>query len=644
MKPTIFPNQIDAANRLIAGFIGENPVHYAMLLAQMQSGKSDTFMLVGSELVRRGVVERFIVFSGNAEVELKEQAKNQQAFWRKYRAYLREYHGMTAEEAEEVSERVSKEFSVLWSSDLAKHQTKGNTLYIWDESHYAQTSKQRPDKFFRRQGLQPNGSASENGNKMLSVSATPFSELIDNGEMRQEKFIVKMTPGEKYIGIGKMLEASAIKGYRGSFEATLKKLLGKLSDDSTRCVGLIRVTSKNEEEVRKACIDAKVPFYLYDQAWSGAPINKLLMDPKFKGVIGLKGKIRMGKQIKKDRVLWCFETTHKSNTDTLLQGLMGRCCGYPNTGSSLEIEIWMPQSIIEAKVMQDYVRMMEGEEVIPAPAMNVKKMKKKEYYPTIPEKCEISLKGWKSRISLREAVKAHILGEDFKSVNEEKFPGSTMDLKNRLIDDSSPSENIILSNLSFSSFNGYGDRLEEAYREKKLMINPGSSCGVKENELRVWSYEGKPAPGAESWTVYLQFHTSVETSKVTTTKREVFCRFTEEECEVADNGGLTLGLPVESASSVEIMKAALMEAIEASESCHELVTSSKITSQGTNDDRLWQGIAVTESVLKALQPSGSIYNIIKEKCEKTIKIKKTRGRRPVNFPEEFVARLSSIEW
>ena len=95
---------------------------------------------------------------------------------------------------------------------------------------------------------------------------------------------------------------------------------------------------------------------------------------------------------------------------------------------------------------------------------------------------------------------------------------------------------------------------------------------------------------------------------------------------------------------VEIMKAALMEAIEASESCHELVTCSRITSQGTNDERLWQGIAVTESVLKALQPSGSIYEIIQRKCEKTIKIKKTRGRRPANFPEEFVARLSSIEW
>ena len=639
----IHQNQIDAANRLIAGFIGEDPVHYAMLLAQMQSGKSDTFMLVGSELVRRGVVERFIVFSGNAEVELKEQAKDQQAFWRNYRAYLRDQQGMTTEEAEEVSERVSEEFSVLWSSDLVKHQTKGNTLYIWDESHYAQSSKQRPDKFFRRQGLQPNGSASENGNKMLSVSATPFSELIDNGEMSQEKFVVKMTPGHDYIGIGKMLEAGAIKGYKGSFQPTLKDLLGKLSDGSTRCVGLIRVTVKTEEEVRKACLDAGVVFYLYDQAWSGAPINELLMDQEFRGVIGLKGKVRMGKQIEKQRVRWCVETANKSNTDTLLQGLMGRCCGYPETGSSLEIEVWMQQSIIDATVMQDYARMMEGEDVIPAPAMNVKRMQK-DHYPTIPEKCEISLEGWRSEIPLQEAVKAHILSKDFKSVNEDKFPGSTEDLKKRLTDDASDKEEIKLSNLDFSSFTGYGDRLEQFNREKKLMINPGPSCGVKENELRVWSYGGKPGLGAKTWTVYLQFHTSVATLKATTTKREVFCRFTEEECEVADNGGLTLGLPVDSASKVEIMKAALMEAIEASESCHELVTCSRITSQGTNDERLWQGIAVTESVLKALQPSGSIYEIIQRKCEKTIKIKKTRGRRPANFPEEFVARLSSIEW
>jgi hypothetical protein len=36
----------------------------------------------------------------------------------------------------------------------------------------------------------------------------------------------------------------------------------------------------------------------------------------------------MGKQIIKDNILFCLETTQKPKTDTLVQGLLGRCCGY----------------------------------------------------------------------------------------------------------------------------------------------------------------------------------------------------------------------------------------------------------------------------------------------------------------------------
>ena len=644
----IFNNQIVTAQKLIEAFMGDDKHQYCVLLAQMQSGKSDTFMLVGCELVRLGLVERFIVFSGNAEIELREQAKDQRAFERSYRAYLTKEKKMTIEEAEDVCEMAMSEFAVLWSSDLAKHHTKGKTLYIWDESHYAQSSKQRPDKFFRKQGLQPNGSGSDNGNLLLSVSATPFSELLDNDEFVQKKKVVKMEPGSEYIGVDAMLKNDSIRGFSGNFRTTFASIVPELlNPDATRNVGLIRLTLRNEQDIRTICAQAGVSFLLYDQNWEGAPINELLKTHV--GVIGLKGKVRMGKQIIKDNVAWCFETAVRSNTDTLLQGLIGRCCGYPSTGSSLDIKIYVPQKMIDSGVMRDYADMMNGEDVVPAPAMNVKNVSK-DFYPTIPEKFEIPMDEWEGTQSdLQAFMRDFIMSDEFasKSANvkilNSRMKGNVLaDLKDLIKKPGC----FTFSDLTKESFKDHKNNMENAIKSKKVLRDPGSSCGVRADgsEVRIWSDGGKPKKGTSTWTVYIQFLTKVETIKATTSKREVFCRLTEDDMEVMDNGAIPLGLPIGSASDVTQMQASLIEAIETSNACENLVTGNKITSQSTNDDRLWQGIAVTNEVLKALMPKGNIYKHIFEMFEIKIKIKKARGRRAANFPEEFAARLTAIEW
>jgi hypothetical protein len=646
----MYPNQIKTAQELITAFMGDDKHQYCVLLAQMQSGKSDTFMLVGSELVRLGLVERFVVFSGNSEIELRDQAKDQRTFFRAYRSYLRSEMKFDAVAAEKACEKVEMNFTVLWSSDLAKHRTKGKTLYIWDESHFAQSSKQRPDKFFRMQGLQPDGSPSENGNLMLSVSATPFSELLDNDQYEQKKKIIKMDPGAEYIGVSDMITNKCIKGFSGPFNSTFASILPELlKKDAVRRVGLVRMTIKNEQEIRTICANAGVNFLLYDQKWSGEPINDLLQT--FTGVIGLKGKVRMGKQIIKNHVAWCFETAVRSNTDTLLQGLIGRCCGYPSTGSSLEIKMYVPQKMITSGVIQDYGGMMNGEDAVPAPAMNVKKHTA-EFYTTIPEKCTLKMDDWdSSRVrrhgeedDLKAFIRDYIKSSEFKSANEKKFPGSTTWLK-KVVDDHT--DRITFSKWTAPCYKGHLEKMEQSYSNNQVILNPGSSCGYTVSDgtqVRVWSKEGRPANNQKTWNIYLQFLTPVATLKATTTKREVFCRHTEEDETVMDNGAMEIGLPVGTASNVEQMKTSILEAIKTSQSCVNLVTTNKFTSQATNDDHKWQGIAVTNEVLKALMPKGIVYQAVLNTFQVSLKVKKARGRRPANFPTEFDARLTVIEW
>ena len=46
---------------------------WGMLLAQMQTGKTNTFLLTACEMLRTGKVERVIIFSGNQETDLRDQ-------------------------------------------------------------------------------------------------------------------------------------------------------------------------------------------------------------------------------------------------------------------------------------------------------------------------------------------------------------------------------------------------------------------------------------------------------------------------------------------------------------------------------------------------------------------------------------------
>lgn len=638
MTLELYENQISTANELINHY--KNDSGYCVLFAQMQSGKTDTFMLTGCELVREGIVKYIVIFSGNREKELSAQTKNQEDFWDKYRKYLREYEDCSPETADKIVRHISRNcFEVVWGPDLDKHKTKGNTLYIWEESHYAQSQKQKPDIFLQKQKLKPDGSISGNGNLMLSVSATPFSELIDNEELGQDKKIVKMFPGKGYIGVKELFENKCIQSY-DNLNATLKVLLEQLETKSgVRKVGLVRITNKNEAEITEICKSQGIPLIIYDQKWDGDNINKLLSETETPLVICLRNKVRMGKQINKENVAWCLETCLKSNSDTLLQGLVGRCCGYPSTGSSTEIQIYLPKSIIDANVIENYIK-----DNISAPAMNVKKVKEKNFYRTIPERVELDLSDWdKNPDDLKYFIRDFINSPQFKSVNEERFPGSTDWLKEIVV---KYPDNIRFSDWTQSSYEGHLERMTKANENKLVLPPPGPSCGYTVSdgtELRVWSKERRPSPGQKKWNIFLQFLTPEITEKVTTTKREVFCTKTEDGTDIMANGGASLLLPIESAEDETKMYNCINEIIELSMLSFELLPINKITSNATNDDRKWSGILVTESVLKSLKPNGKIYKKIYETHKIKLEVIQMRGRRPENLPERY-KRLASINF
>ena len=123
------------------------PVRWVVLSAQMQSGKTFVYTFVAAEMLRRKKVDKIVIFCGNPEIALREQTK--ECFDRKFKGLYRQYLASIHVEQQEIddvidtfSERGVLEviFGTQLTSKKAKTQqrTFSKTLFIWDESHYAQ--------------------------------------------------------------------------------------------------------------------------------------------------------------------------------------------------------------------------------------------------------------------------------------------------------------------------------------------------------------------------------------------------------------------------------------------------------------------------------------------------------------------------
>lgn len=677
-------NQIDAAMRIVEGFkVGSN---YTMLLAQMQSGKSDTYMLVGAELVRHGLVSQFVVFSGNAETALRDQAKNQKDFWRKYRRFLRKIDDDDDVTAERIEDTWSDD-SVIWSNDLLRYEPKGGkTLFIWDESHFAQTGPtaklvkgNRPCQFFQKFGLCADGSPNRDGHLMLSVSATPFSEVIVNEAQNQPKNVVCMVPGPTYRGLRQMIADHQIVPFKANgrwseLESKFKELAVQVKDDG---VGIVRATGGKVDDLVKFCKSVDVNYIVHDIGDS-TDINKHLATHN--GVIIVKGKVKMGKQIQKQRIKWCMETTVSPNTDTLLQSLLGRCMGYPSSsGAHGGIKIYVSEKFWNTGEAQRYIDMMEyyetdqhldsaaaAEVVVPEHAMNVKRgasptacsvpagphSTSTTLYRTIPDKINLNLSEWDgTREDLTRLICDLFNGDQLRTRNDTKY------VKHMLAGGAGKVGRVTLSSFEKNSAaikKDFRGELGRCATSQRVLRDPGSSLGCGPTEVKVWhnlknkGFIGQIQKFKEAkkpLACFLQYLslTRPKTVLPDTTLKEVFSNQTEAGDEVLQNGGYIAGLKIETATDPAAMCAALIECVRHSKTKSELSYPCEVNSNYCSGGKGYKGITISNEIYEQLKPSGAIY----EECKKNgaiLKLSLARGKKPTDPFWRENTRLTRISW
>jgi hypothetical protein len=661
--------QIVAGETIITTFQDPDDFRWCLLIAQMQSGKTETYLFAACESLRRNIAENVVIFSGNAETDLKTQLINEVTgsrgtkFYNKYKRYLKT-HGMSDDGMDDFFDEVKEKISVKWGTDLNKYNgSVTKTLFIWEESHHAQSVHQCPDKFLRNIGISADGDFSilqSKNNFLISISATPFSEISDIYHHSQEKKVVFMKPGTNYNSVEKMLHTGRIKSFLNLEEGLTRALRTEHIEPK---YGIIRITKKNEDIVKSICLLLGWTVIVYDsisskeeQSLGKKTGDNMANRPVKNTAILLRGKCRMGKNLQKEFILFVMETAKNSKTDTVLQGLLGRVCGY-STGSDT-IDVYLHQKIVKSEELERYVSAVNSADtdiptIIPRKANNLATSKISISEPIIPIK--ITRDRRISNTNNRDAIIQDVVdafGVDMGRILNKNTPETFHDVKQQIMSAAFGNplfkRNLKIFYLDEKKKTRGPDKarkIKEAF-DTQIATHFGSGCGISADGLEVNIWVPKNIAGFDMNSIYITAHVAKKDNEDNripeSTGREVFAHRLEDGSEQVGNGGFTILLSSETATSVDAMLSNIKFIIDISLGFAD--NSRKIASCYDDKDKEFKGIIVSLEVLDSLKEGGRIFETIKQNSGLSLVLQKSRGQIPKCIKEKGFSKLASISW
>jgi len=687
-----YPNQIAAANKIIAAF-KDDEYHWAVLVAHPQSGKTQTFYYVACNVLCTNPRIKYVkIICGNAEKELSDQLRaSKTEFIRLYVQNEVRHQDMIEETIAHLESRIE----VLCGADLthsAPHpQIACDTLFIWEEAHCAQDKTNRPHKYLQSQHITADADVSnlegERNNYVLTVSATPFSELSNYHHYGQKKRIVRLEPAEGYKGPRHFLDSGAIVQFdhRLSQAQVVAQAIQEAPVTEAPKYAIVRVRDSNGSDNMSECIrvagelgwahrvyDSNTK---YNQPGSMQSMDELAVAPHCNTVIFIRGMCRMGKRVPKDHISFVVETSKGSKTDTVLQALLGRMFGYHD---NMNIRVYISRKV-KMDDIRRYVDMMEAPDhdlqVMPRSGKNL---------VAGTSQC---VNGWYYNMPIIVRHRHNNADED--DAMDPNAPEYDRDLAIRTIQAAFESGDIENCNcaeqtaeiceqvttrlrdcMNYMYFvNRATGRLNVTYRDvpekvresidnQIAMIPGGAGCGFESNDedgvqINVWrcntnQFSASHGLHRGDLIVYTRTRTPSPQQQLHgriahTSGLETFHTQQEDGSVVIGNGGYSIPLAVETSYNAETMLRNLRDLIIASQVEDSLQRPKCVTS---NHDGVsaWKGIIVTVEIMQALQRGGAIYNEILREYGVTLKLAKAPGRELKSLKNSGNARLTKIEW
>jgi hypothetical protein len=393
-----YPNQTSAAKEILDNFASDT--RYVMLSAQMQSGKTGCAFYVMFEMLISEKIDKVFIMSGSSDTALREQ-------WReKYPKHLANFcqaRGWTYRKDKKRVEEIGKkiENGIVWRQDILKKSDLFTDKYliIWDESHFAVTENQTLHKFYEKVGLlsciQGDTSYLKTQNAyILSITATRCAEQArfvganDGVEVDDWKMVV-MHPGDKYRGVQEiktkgLLHPSVQICERN--EDKLRAIFGKYSHQKKYFI-LRTGVHKKDVIVSKLAEVMGIPIIRYNaDTKKDINVNVLKGEPDQFTLFLIKGMLRMGKELPKEYVTAVYECAGQSKTNTTLQGLVGRTCGYYTDDiEDVEIDMYIPDGP-ENDAVNQYIESVESgfKKGLVNTALVPNQVRDREWYPNVP--------------------------------------------------------------------------------------------------------------------------------------------------------------------------------------------------------------------------------------------------------------------
>ena len=519
----MFPLQIKAAKEILEYFKTNS---YVILFALMQSGKLDTFMLVCCEMLRLNLVQHAVVFTGNRELQLKNQMMDTEKFIQSYAYYLTgDEFGYSEELAECIAKGCVSRIKILGGQDLAKYKPQPKTVYVHDESHYGQSVGQQVGKFLAKINVKGSGEVSD-GDYMLSVSATPFTEQVNNLEMGDKK-CVRLDTTEKYISVEKLKDSGRLRNLCNMAE--VEAILRSVVSSTPSGYFIIRATEKKQQTLNTIIKSLDCECIHFDQTNDSKDINDILrVQPTKLIIVYLKGMCRMGKQLYKRYIVCGMETSKNAKTDTVLQGLIGRWCGY--TPYKFNAPIYILN--LDWCEIDRYIDLFNGNESsIPHKAMNLKPCKKRRV-PMIP--CKIDVHEDDPDHEISDTILTAYEEGKIQNPNHSKYDAMFKIIticEARRAKNKTPEQKKLAKQFIFKhsarepqkqKFKDTFDSIEQAFELKQARAY-GSGYGsslVKEDQLFVWQ-SNQRGP------IYMYMFIDTDNHVPNTTGREIFKDTTE---------------------------------------------------------------------------------------------------------------------
>lgn len=386
-----YNNQITTAEEILSKFYNDS--RYQILLAEMQSGKSGTYLYLSCSMIEKMMIEHVYIITGNWAVKLRCQCLKD------VKDGVITYIDKNANIlTNDIKKKLRENIHVIWGQELDKTSSiPPKSLIIWDESHYAQKSMNKPYQFFIKNGIQKSlvgdiRCLEEKNIYLLSVSATPFSELAGNIRTTRnewselpldidlqltEKMVTVMITPLEYFGVNYYFKNNCVHPSFSLDDDNLDSLK-TLFEKYINRKGYFIIRSIGDSDLYEhpsilniVCNELDIPIeYDYGSHSSSIfqeetyPYEGLKKTPSKFTVIHIKGKMRMGQVVPKKNIIGVFETSRNPNIDVVLQSLFGRMCGYSSILDPFipnNIDIYIPSASIP--LVYEYGSLMKERKV-----------------------------------------------------------------------------------------------------------------------------------------------------------------------------------------------------------------------------------------------------------------------------------------